>query len=107
MKKLQVEQNLHQEKVSGLVVLVLLAVVGLLALGRVFMANRLVETSQLLRNLDQEITETESANQVLAQEVRGAQAIGTAQKKLAAAGFVSTSSLSYVSGPAKVAFRSP
>ena len=107
MKKLQTEQYHQKEKLSGLVVLCLFAMVGILAGGRVFMANRLVEASQNLRNMDREITRLESENEILVKEVRSKQSMEAVEKRVEALGFAQNSRLVYVTRPVEVAFKSP
>ena len=107
MKKLQTEQYHQKEKLSGLVVLCLFALVGILAGGRVFMANRLVEASQNLRNMDREITRLESENEILVKEVRSKQSMEAVEKRVEALGFAQNYRLVYVTRPVEVAFKSP
>jgi hypothetical protein len=107
MQKLQAEQNYHQEKVSGLIVLLLVIVVGLLTAGRVFMANRLVETSQTLKNLDLEIIKLEAENEILAKDLRAQESMTIVEKKVTALGFIPAKVTAHLIGPAKVAFKLP
>lgn len=107
MKKLQTEQDLRKEKYAGIIVLFLLVVFGLLAGTRVFVANRLVETSQNLKSLDQEITRLETENEVLTEALRSGQAIGTVENKISAMGFTPTFRLAHLSRPAEVAYKLP
>ncbi|MCL4397604.1 hypothetical protein M1403_01100 [Patescibacteria group bacterium] len=103
MQKLQQEQNLRQEKVSGLVVLVLFVIVGLLSAGRVFAANRLVETSDSLRRLDQQISKLETENQKLAEETRSQQSMLSVEQRVKTLGFTKTDKYAYLSARPEMA----
>jgi cell division protein FtsL len=70
MKRLEQEQSNYHSKISGIVIGVLLFLVFMLSAGRVFVANRLVESSDKLRKMDAQIIVLETQNQDLAQNVR-------------------------------------
>lgn len=103
MKRLQEEQYSRHRKISGLVIWALFVAVALLSAGRVFAANRLVETSENLRRLDQEVDKLETQNQILAQELRSQESIETIQSKAAALGFIKANHYAYLSNIWQVA----
>lgn len=70
MKRLEQEQSNYRSKISSIVISVLLFLVFTLSASRVFVANRLVESSDKLRKMDAQITILEAQNQDLAQNVR-------------------------------------
>lgn len=105
MQKLQQEQVLHHERLSGLVVLVLFIMVALISAGRVFVANRLVETSENLRRYDQEVLQLESQNQKLAEEIRTKESISTIEEKVKELGFVRTDRYAYLASAPEVALN--
>lgn len=87
MKKLEQEQMNHHDKISGLIVAVLLFLVIVLSASRVFVANRLVESSDKLRKMDAQISILEEQNQNLAQDVRRFESTVMIQKRAIDNGF--------------------
>lgn len=103
MKKLINEQNLKREKVSGLFLAILLILVATLSVGRVVIANRLVEFSERLRALDKTIVETRDKNQILAESLRAPQSLTVIEDKAKALGFVNSGRLIFLTPAAQVA----
>lgn len=105
LQKLQQEQALHHERLSGVVVLVLFILVALISAGRVFVANRVVETSDSLRRSDQEITRLEQENQRLAEEIRTKESISYIEENVKKLGFTKTSHYAYLAPASEVALK--
>ncbi len=104
MRKLQQEQNVRHDRFSGWVVFILFFIVALLSAGRVFAANRLVETSDNLRRLDAQVSQLEAQNQTLSQEVRTQESMAAIENRVLAGGFVKTGHFAFLSNSREVAF---
>jgi cell division protein FtsL len=106
MQKIKIEKDLRKERYSGFFVLALIVVVAILSVGRVFVANRLVETSENLRRLDREVSDLEQQNQQLAEEVRLHESAAYVETKAVELGFQENGHYSFISPkPVAVAFR--
>ncbi len=105
MQKLQQEQATRHERLSGVVVLVLFILVALISAGRVFVANRLVETSDSLRRSDLEIARLETENQKLAEEIRVKESISFVEDKVRGLGFTKTNHYAYLAPASEVALN--
>ncbi len=103
MKKLVAEQNLKKERLSGLFLMALVVVVAALSVTRVLIANRLVESSERLRNLDQSISQVQRANQDLAENLRGPQSLSQIETEAGSLGFSKTTRLVILPGADSVA----
>ena len=102
-KMQKLEQVLRHEKFSALIVFVLFFVVAVLSVGRVFAANRLVETSDNLRRMDLEVSKLEQQNQALAEEVRSQESMVYVENKIAQLGFGESSRYAYLTPSTEVA----
>lgn len=103
MQKLQEEHVFRQNKYSRLFIAVLvLVVVGLSAL-RVFVANRLVETSENLRHLDTQVNQLEEENKLLAGDLRLLEATDFVARQVSLASFVPTRHYSFAASAPMVA----
>lgn len=106
MQKIKVEKDLRKERYSGFFILVLILVVVFLSVGRVFVANRLVETSENLRRLDREVSDLEQQNQRLSEEVRLHESAAYVETKATVLGFQRIGHYSFISPkPVTVALR--
>ncbi len=104
MKKLEQEQTLRHNRFSGWLLVGLFFVIGLLSVGRVFAANRLVETSENLRLMDSQAQTLEVQNQVLSEEVRVKESMTYVETKVSNMGFIRSPHYAYLTIPNKVAF---
>ncbi len=104
MKKLKAERNFKKDRLSGLFLTVLILVVICLSVGRVVIANRLVETGEKLRALDQNIEAVKDGNQNLAESLRQPQSLSQIEGRAKAIGFVKTSRLVFLGKETPVAF---
>lgn len=103
MKKLTAEQNFKKDRLSSFFLAALIfAVIGL-SVGRVVIANRLVEAGEKLRSLDQSTETAKKANQRLAEAVRLPQSLFQIEEKAKALGFVKTSHLVFLDSTERVA----
>lgn len=105
MKKIQEEQIYHKEKFSGAIIAGLIMLFLVLSAGRIFMANRLVESSDKLRKLDAQITQAENQNQNLSEELRRLESSEVIKQKATAAGFVQNSHFAVLTTTPPVAYR--
>jgi len=105
MHKLQEEQFVKQNKYSRLILALLILTVGVLSVVRVFAANRLVETSESLRSLDNQVRELEAQNKVLSENVRAYESMNYISEKVAEIGFKISPRYSYLTGSSQVAFN--
>lgn len=105
MQKLIAEQNYRKERLSGSVVVVLLAVVIVLSVMRVFLANWLVESSETLRNLDLQITKQTTANQALAEQLREKKSLTAIESQVEVLGYKPTVRLTFLTSDPTVAMR--
>ena len=87
-----------------MVVLILLVVI--LSVGRVVIANRLVEASEKMRVLDKNIENFKEANQNLSEAMRQPQSIAVIEDRAKALGFVKINRLVFLAKPTKVALQS-
>lgn len=105
MHKLQEEQFVKQNKYSKFILALLILTVGILSVVRVFAANHLVETSENLRNLDNQVRDLETKNMVLAENVRVYESINYISTKITDLGFKISPRYSYLIGSPQVAFK--
>lgn len=96
MEKLITEQKFNKERSSKSFVLVLAAIVAILSVTRVFMANWRVESSETLRTMDQKIVTQTEINKELAQNLRDRESLVKIESQAKASGFVPLSKLSFV-----------
>lgn len=97
MQKLIAEQNYQKERLSGGVIAVLLAVVIVISVVRVFLANWLVESSERLRSLDLQIAEQTMANQTLSEQLREKKSLTAIENQAKALGYNRTAKLTFIS----------
>ncbi len=105
MKKLTTERNLKKERLSGLFLTVLVLMVVALSVTRVVIANRLVESSEKLRSLDQEITKARDLNRNLAQGQRLPQSLSQIAQRAKDLGFAKTNQVVFLGVGDSVALR--
>lgn len=103
MEKLQIEYNLKREKLSKKVIFLLGFFAIFLLVARVVIANRLVEVSSKLRDLDHQIEIIEKQNDQIAEEVRSRESLVSIESRAASLGFRSVRNLSYITSPEPVA----
>lgn len=77
-----------------------------LSVGRVLIANRLVEASQTLRSLDTQIAQVQKENQDLSQALRAPGSIDAVEVKARQLGFVKTTNYVFLSKPPSTAMQS-
>lgn len=104
LKKLEQEQSFKHNRLSGWVMFGLFFIIGLLSVGRVIAANRLVETSENLRVMDQQVQNLEAENQVLSEQVRVEESMTYVESKVAKMGFTTSPHYAFLTAPSKVAF---
>ena len=105
MKKLIAEQNLRKDQLSNFFVVVLtVAVVGL-CVARIIIANRLVEASEQMREMDRQIELVKEVNQNIAEQLRQPQSVTLIEKKAKALGFIKTSHLVFLGPREQFAMR--
>lgn len=97
MQKLVAEQSYQKERLSGGVVAVLLAVVIVISVVRVFLANWLVGSSEMLRSLDLQIAEQAMANQTLSERLREKKSLTAIENRAKALGYNQTAKLTFIS----------
>lgn len=103
MKKFTIEQNLKKDRLSTIFMTVLVLLVGVLCIGRVIIANHLVEDSEKLRTLDKEISEIKDKNQNLAETIRAPQSLTQIEDKAKTLGFVKSTHLTFLEPTTQVA----
>ena len=96
MKKLITEQNIKRDRKSGLFLIVLFLVVAVLSIGRVIIANHLVEASERLRAMDKNIQEAKDVNQQLSEQLRSPQSLIQIQVKAESLGFLKTNKIVFL-----------
>lgn len=105
MKKLQEEYQYKHERLTAGIMVVLVAVVVALSIGRVYAANRLVEASEKLRLLDNKIAVLDSQNQALEEEVRTQQSTEVLSQKAKTLGFIVNSHYSFLTPAPQMALE--
>ncbi len=103
MKKLAAEQNLKKDRLSGIFLGILVLFVVFLAVARVVIANRLVEASEKLRILDKSITQAETTNQDLSEQLHAPESLSQIAKVAREMGFTKTSRLVFLTTTPEVA----
>ena len=103
MEKLVSEQKFNKERSSKNFVLILVAVVAILSIVRVFLANWQVESSEILRTMDQRISKQEELNKALAQDLRDRESLVKIESQAKVSGFVPVSKLSFVNSQPRMA----
>lgn len=83
----------------------LFVIIAVLSTGRVFAANRLVETSENLRKLDLEAVKLETENQNLAEKVRTGQSINLIEEKAAGLGFIKNNHFAFLAPAPTIAWK--
>lgn len=107
MQKLKAEQEQSKFRLSRGVIIALFAIIAVLSIGRVAIANRLVDDSSRLKAMDQQITALEEQNNQLSEELREKSSITKLQAKATEEGFVKSKSQSYIRSQLPVAFNLP
>ncbi len=105
MQKLVAEQTYQKNRLSSRFVTVLLAVVIVLSIVRVLLANWLVESSETLRSLDSKIAEQTTANQTLGEQLREKKSLTAIENQVKALGYNQTVKLTFLSSDPTVAMR--
>lgn len=103
MKKLISEQNFKKDHRSGVLMLFLVTLVALLSIGRVVIANHLVESSEKLRQMDKNIQEIQNTNQILAEKLRSPQSLTQIELKAKSLGFSQSGHLVFLKPISEVA----
>ncbi len=85
--------------------ILLFVIIAVLSTGRVFAANRLVETSENLRKLDLEAVKLETENQNLAEEVRTGQSINLLEEKAVSLGFFKNNHFAFLAPSPTIALK--
>lgn len=105
MKKLINEQNLKKDRLRAIFLTVLISVVVALLVVKVVIANRLIEDSEKLRQIDKHITALEETNQTLAEQLRAPQSLVTVEIAAQKAGFVKSDRLVFLAPAPSVAYE--
>ena len=74
-----------------------------LAISRVALANRLIESSQSLHDLDQKISELTTENESLSEQLRGKEALSLLSPLAQEAGFTKSTDLTFIQKSPSVA----
>ncbi len=96
---------MRTERFSQGFVIALILLVAFLSIFRVILANRLIESSESLRNLDLKITQLTAENEQLGQTLRDKESLSVLAPDAQQAGFVRTAKLTFVQSPADVALQ--
>jgi cell division protein FtsL len=107
LKKLIAEQNIKNDRLTRGALLLLVFFVSLLLIAKVIMANRLVEASGKLRDLDRKITNLSATNGELSESVRTASSLTQLENTALASGFVKGQKFAVIKTTGSVALRLP
>ncbi len=105
MKKLIAEQNIKKDRFTRAALLLLVFFVSTLLVAKVIMANRLVEASGKLRNLDRKITELSTSNSELSESVRTTSSLTQLETAAQKAGFTKSQKFAVVKPTESVALK--
>jgi len=103
MQKLNQEKIIRKERFSGQFITALVFIVAILAIGRVILANRLIESSADLRDLDEKISLLSSQNENLAEQLREKEGLSLVASQAEKAGFTQTAKLTFIQKSPSVA----
>lgn len=106
MQKLIEERYSQRQKASGNLVTILVVIVAILSVLRVFMANWQVGSSQTMRDLDKKIAAQESANQLLAEQLREKGSLTAIENQARALGYNQDVKLTFLTPDPNVAMNS-
>lgn len=104
MQTLIEQKKQFKEKKTNSLVFILIAVVAILGVSRVLIANQMVGASEKMRNLDQQIQKVESQNEILAEATRQKESLSSLENKTGALGFTKTNKYSFIRPSDPVAF---
>ncbi|MEK7565598.1 MAG: hypothetical protein AAB506_00960 [Patescibacteria group bacterium] len=96
MKKLQKEIDLKKDKRSYFLTVIILLIFGFVSIVRIAVANRLVEASDRLHNLEVRENILAVQNQKLSQEVRQTISLNYLEQKAKSLGLVSPQKVLYL-----------
>lgn len=105
MKRLKLEEEGHFQKNSRRLVFFLVFLFAGLSVLRIFVANRVVDSSEKMRQLDQKIAILTEENQTLAEKFRSLSSTNLLEQKAIAAGFVKRIGFSFLLPTPGVAFN--
>lgn len=105
LKKLIAEQNNKNDRFAKTALLLLLFFVSALLVAKVVMANRLVEASGKLRDLDRKIAEATTTNSELSEAVRGVSSLASLESMAQSQGFVKSQKFTVVKPNDSVALK--
>lgn len=106
MKKLIIEENLNKNKLSKRILICVVCFLGFLAVGRVLLANWLLEKSVGIEDLDKKISNLSLENDKIREELRMKQSLEILSQESIKSGFVAKGKISYMIAPPTVAFFS-
>lgn len=107
MKKLIAEQNIKNDRLTRGALLLLVFFVSLLLIAKVIMANRLVEASGKLRDLDKKIANLSASNGELSESVRTASSLTQLEDAALQSGFIKGQKFAVIKTTGSVALRLP
>lgn len=105
MKKLIAEQNTKKDRFARIALLFLLFFVSTLLIAKVVMANRLVEASGKLRDLDRKISQLSTTNDELSESVRSASSLTRLESVAQSMGFVKNQKFAVIKASGSVALK--
>lgn len=105
MKRLIEEEQRRQDRTSQIFLGGLVALAAVLLVVQVLIANRLVEASDKLRNLDLQIATMEDQNQSLSEGVRTKESLVAISDQAKTLGFLLSGQISYLSAFQPVAMN--
>lgn len=107
LKKLIAEQNIKNDRLTRGALLLLVFLVSLLLIAKVIMANRLVEASGKLRDLDKKIANLSATNGELSESVRTASSLTQLEDAALQSGFIKGQKFAVIKTTGSVALRLP
>lgn len=105
LKKLIAEQNTKKDRFARIALLFLLFFVSTLLIAKVVMANRLVEASGKLRDLDRKIADLSTTNDELSESVRSASSLTRLESVAQSMGFVKNQKFAVIKASGSVALK--
>lgn len=97
MKKLQSEKKLQQKKKGNKIIYLLVGIFVALCAGRIFVANRLVDFSERLHNLDMKEARLLTEQEALSVQYSQVSSLTILREKALASGFVANPKVIYES----------
>lgn len=107
MKKLLAEKQLQQKKQGSKIIYIIVALFVLLSVVRIFVANRLVDYSQKLHEMDLKESELTIENSKLVLAFAKLSSLSILKEKALISGYIESPKTSYIDPVLKVAVKLP